>query len=225
MPGPTISVEQGTRVRLRVRNDLPDRHQLGHVFDTSTHLHGSPSRPPFDGYASDLRPSRSFKDYEYDNDTGARTIWYHDHAVHHTAENAYSSLGAHYHVHDERERALLPQGAFDVSLMVADVMFAEDGSSLTTTTARPGCRRRAARQRRGVARDAGTAPPLPVPASERLHLPVAATPAEHARPGHDGRHRRWADAVRPAGRLLAAGDGGALRVPRRLLPLRARHTG
>ena len=127
VPGPTISVERGTRVRLRVRNDLPDRHQFGHVFDTSTHLHGSPSRPQYDGYASDLRPVRSFKDYEYDNDTGARTIWYHDHAVHHTAENAYSGLSAHYHVHDDRERALLPRGAFDVSLMVADVMFAEDG--------------------------------------------------------------------------------------------------
>ncbi len=52
VPGPTIRVPQGTRVKLRVRNQLPAVHPaFGHPFNTSTHLHGSASLPQFDGYA------------------------------------------------------------------------------------------------------------------------------------------------------------------------------
>ena len=47
VPGPTIRVNQGTRVKLRVRNQLPALHPtFGHEFNTSTHLHGSASLPP-----------------------------------------------------------------------------------------------------------------------------------------------------------------------------------
>ncbi len=128
-PGPTVSVEQGTRISLRMDNLLPLVHpQYGHVLNTSTHLHGSASLPQFDGYASDLTPKGLCKDYEYPNFQPARTLWYHDHAVHKTAWNVYSGLAAQYHLHDPVERALLPQGRFDVPLTVSDAMFAADGS-------------------------------------------------------------------------------------------------
>lgn len=74
----------------------------------SVHLHGSYSRAPFDGWAEDITPvgyvfegfqqysfdvlsllmdscARSYKDYYYPNAQNARTLWYHDHAIDHTA--------------------------------------------------------------------------------------------------------------------------------------------
>ena len=131
IPGPTVHVERGTRVVAKVRNRLPEVHPMfGHRFATSTHLHGNPSLPEYDGYASDLTLPGSSKVYQWPTEyTSARTMWYHDHAVHHTAEHAYTGLAGQFHVHDDVERALLPTGgAFDIPLTVTDVMFAADGS-------------------------------------------------------------------------------------------------
>ena len=47
----------------------------------SVHLHGSPSRAPFDGWAEDLTKPGQFKDYYYPNTESARMMWYHDHAL------------------------------------------------------------------------------------------------------------------------------------------------
>jgi FtsP/CotA-like multicopper oxidase with cupredoxin domain len=131
VPGPTISVERGTRVRLCVRNKLsPTGGHPGHEgygFGLSTHLHGHASLPEYDGYASDLTRPGHYKEYVYENDQQARTIWYHDHASHITSENVYAGLAAHYHIHDEEERDLLPQGAFDVPLTLSDIMFYSNG--------------------------------------------------------------------------------------------------
>lgn len=128
VPGPAIHAERGRPVRLRVRNHLPLTHpNHAHAFRLSTHLHGHASLPQYDGYAADLTPPGYFKDYWWENDQPARSIWYHDHANHVTAENVYSGLAAQYHLHDEWERAHLPQGEFDVALTVADVMLAADG--------------------------------------------------------------------------------------------------
>ena len=129
VPGPTIRVNQGTRVKLRVRNQLPALHPtFGHEFNTSTHLHGSASLSQFDGYADDVTHPGDYKDYWYPNWQPARTLWYHDHNVHTTAQNAYSGLAAQYHISDKAERELLPQGAYDVPLTISDAMFAADGS-------------------------------------------------------------------------------------------------
>jgi FtsP/CotA-like multicopper oxidase with cupredoxin domain len=128
-PGPTIKVNQGDRISLMMDNVLPLLHpQWGYRLDTSTHLHGSASLPQFDGYANDLTGLGFCKDYEYPNFQPARTLWYHDHAVHNTAQSVYSGLAGHYHLHDEVERNLLPQGKFDVPLTISDAMFAANGS-------------------------------------------------------------------------------------------------
>ena len=128
-PGPTIKVDQGTRVVLKVRNQLPAQHALdGHALSTSTHLHGAASLPQYDGYANDITFPGFYKDYHYSNSQPARTLWYHDHGVHFTALNAYSGLAAQYHTHDPVERRLLPQGRYDVALTVSDAMFAENGA-------------------------------------------------------------------------------------------------
>ncbi|MBT2555672.1 multicopper oxidase family protein [Arthrobacter sp. ISL-5] len=127
-PGPTIKVNQGERITLEMDNVLPLFHpQWGYRLDTSTHLHGSASLPQFDGYANDIIGRGMCKDYEYPNFQPARTLWYHDHAVHNTAQSVYSGLAGQYHLHDEVERNLLPQGQFDVPLTISDAMFARSG--------------------------------------------------------------------------------------------------
>ena len=128
VPGPAIHADRGTPVRLRIRNHLPlFNEQHGHEFALTTHLHGHPSRAQYDGYAADLSAPGYLKDYWYENEASARSIWYHDHAQHRTAENVYGGLYAQYHLHDEWERANLPQGEFDVALLVGDAIFDRNG--------------------------------------------------------------------------------------------------
>ncbi len=127
--GPTLHVEAGERAIVKMRNRLPEVHPLfGHRFVTATHLHGNASLPQYDGYANDFIPPGYSKIYQWPaHFQPARTIWYHDHAAHVTAQNVYGGLAGQYHVHDDLERALLPQRPFDVPLTLTDVMFDEDG--------------------------------------------------------------------------------------------------
>jgi bilirubin oxidase len=73
-PGPTFIVPRGVETVVRFVNH-GDR-------ESSVHLHGSPSRAPFDGWADDLIHTGQYKDYYYPNGQSARFLWYHDHAVH-----------------------------------------------------------------------------------------------------------------------------------------------
>ncbi|MEO5834594.1 MAG: multicopper oxidase domain-containing protein [Nakamurella sp.] len=131
VPARMLSVEQGTRVQMMMHNQLPGTHPtFGTPVKLSTHLHGSASLPQYDGYASDVTGWQQKKLYHYPNFQSARTLWYHDHGVHYTAQNAYSGLASQYHLHDPMERALLPQNEFDVGLTVSDIMFQANGSQL-----------------------------------------------------------------------------------------------
>lgn len=132
VPGPTIKARQGRPVVARFVNELPARHRtLQYEPYTSVHLHGSASLPQYDGYASDITRPGQYKDYRYPNVQNARTLWYHDHGVHHTAENVYQGLAAQYHLSDAEERALrLPSGEFDVPLIIGDAMFDKNGALL-----------------------------------------------------------------------------------------------
>lgn len=73
-PGPTFIVPVGTETVVRIINSATD--------ETSVHLHGSPSRAPFDGWAEDLTFPGEYKDYYYPNYQSGRFLWYHDHAMH-----------------------------------------------------------------------------------------------------------------------------------------------
>lgn len=119
VPGPTIQARKGQPAVVRMINNLPGDPRLAgarrYTPSTSVHLHGSPNKPQYDGYASDKTYPGQYKDYHFPNSQEARTIWYHDHGGHHTAENVYMGLAGQYHVHDEVEDALpLPRGRYDV---------------------------------------------------------------------------------------------------------------
>ncbi len=132
VPGPTIKNRKGWQTVLRISNDLPATHPtLGYVPWTSTHLHGSPSKPQYDGYAGDISQPGQWKDYVYPNSCPGRTLWYHDHGVHHTAENVYMGLAGQYHLADEVEDSLpVPKGRYDIPLILSDAAFAQNGSLL-----------------------------------------------------------------------------------------------
>jgi FtsP/CotA-like multicopper oxidase with cupredoxin domain len=150
-PGPTIHTQRGAPITVMHSNQLPRTHPfLGYDPWTSTHLHGSASKPQYDGYASDITRVGQTKRYLYPNKQDARTLWYHDHGVHHTAENAYMGLAAQYHLHDDVEQGVTPvlgkalelpiwkwdrqnfspSGValqYDLPLILADKMFAANG--------------------------------------------------------------------------------------------------
>lgn len=128
-PGPTLRARQGTRTEVRMRNGFPQTGLLHPgAFRTVTHLHGSASLPQYDGYAGDFTAPGSVKNYHYPNWQTGRTLWYHDHNMHVTAQNVYSGLAGFYPLSDRFEQAQLPQGEYDVPLMVSDAMFKADGS-------------------------------------------------------------------------------------------------
>ena len=128
-PGPTIRVRQGTRTEVRIRNGFPRSGLLlPQAIDTATHLHGSPSLPQYDGYANDITVPGFVKNYHYPHTDRASTLWYHDHRHLVTAQNVYSGLAAFYPISDPFERAQLPQGEFDVPLLISDALFHADGS-------------------------------------------------------------------------------------------------
>ena len=98
-------------------------------FDSNVHLHGGYVPAAHDGHPMDvIAPGAGF-DYTYPNKQDAAFLWYHDHAHGRTARTLYYGLVGTYLLQDEREAELgLPQGEYDVPLVLADHAFNKDGS-------------------------------------------------------------------------------------------------
>lgn len=118
-PGPTIKAYTGSRNVVRFINKSNN--------PSAIHLHGSPSRPPFDGWAEDTIKPNHYKDYIFPN-VGGRTLWYHDHAMHETAVNAFYGQAGFYLLEDTaKENALdLPRGKYDIPLSIVDRIYRSD---------------------------------------------------------------------------------------------------
>lgn len=119
-PGPTIRQRRGRISVVRFINQLDE--------SMSIHLHGMASLPQYDGYAEDLIRPGYYKDYIYPNNR-ASTLWYHDHALGKTSQHVYKGLAGMYIVEDDFELGLpLPQGDYEIPLIIQDKRFAIDGS-------------------------------------------------------------------------------------------------
>jgi FtsP/CotA-like multicopper oxidase with cupredoxin domain len=109
-PGPTIKVPVGHESLVRFKNII--NHNTGFFKGSfspclpsalgtrigrpiSVHFHGSASLAPYDGWAEDNTCFGEVKDYVYPNNRPT-TGWYHDHALHITADNAYFGLAGLY---------------------------------------------------------------------------------------------------------------------------------
>jgi bilirubin oxidase len=120
-PGPTFRMTKGRQSVVRFKNH-GDR-------EVSVHLHGSYSRAPFDGWANDVTSPGQYKDYYYPNSQSARTLWYHDHAAGHTAQNAYFGQAGFYILYDPADDALgLPSGKYDIPLALSSKQYNSDGT-------------------------------------------------------------------------------------------------
>ncbi|MDA0172460.1 multicopper oxidase domain-containing protein [Solirubrobacter taibaiensis] len=120
-PGPLIRAKKGREVVVRQTNGLP--------FETNVHLHGGYVPAEHDGHPMDVIPAGGHFDYKYPNDQDAATLWYHDHAHGRTSKTLYYGLVSMYILEDDLETELrLPQGEFDVPLVLADHAFNKDGS-------------------------------------------------------------------------------------------------
>lgn len=72
-PGPTVIIPRGVESIVRFVNNAE--------LENSVHLHGSPTRAPFDGWAEDITSPGEYKDYYFPNFQSGRMNWYHDHAM------------------------------------------------------------------------------------------------------------------------------------------------
>lgn len=92
------------------------------------HLHGMWSHSVWDGWAADEISPGQWKDYYYPNNEGARSIWYHDHAEHHTSSDVYEGQAGVYIVYDPSEDSLgLPCGEYDIPLALSDKTYQDNG--------------------------------------------------------------------------------------------------
>lgn len=147
-PGPTIEAFRDRTTYIKWENHLPEKHLLPYDYTlhgtidspevkTVVHLHGAHVEPESDGYPEAwftrnyalTGPSFTKKVYKYTNHQRATTLWYHDHAMGATRLNVYAGLAGFYLIRDELEERLnLPEGKYEIPLMIQDKTFNSDGS-------------------------------------------------------------------------------------------------
>ena len=120
-PGPAIRARKGREVVVRQRNRLP--------FDTNVHLHGGYVPAAHDGHPMDVIPAGGAFDYHYPNDQDAATSG--TTTTRTAARRRRSTTGSSRctcsRTSCEAELGL-PQGEFDVPIVIADHAFNKDGS-------------------------------------------------------------------------------------------------
>ncbi len=148
-PGPAIEVKTNEWIKVKWMNNLPKEHLL--PVDTTVHgaepdkprvrtvihLHGGVVMPYSDGYPDawftkdykEVGPFFTTKIYDYPNIQRGATLWYHAHAIGITRLNVYAGLAGPYIIRDPKEALLgLPKGEFEMTLLIQDRSFNDDGS-------------------------------------------------------------------------------------------------
>ncbi|MGJ0621516.1 MAG: multicopper oxidase family protein [Methylocystis sp.] len=117
--GPLLRFSKGQKVRIRLRNELPE--------ETITHWHGLHVPMLMDGHpTAAIDPGETYV-YEFDIRNRAGMYFYHPHTHEKTATQVYRGLAGAIIVEDEEERALaLPSGAFEIPLVIQDRSFDDD---------------------------------------------------------------------------------------------------
>lgn len=156
-PGPTIEVEKDVPVEVKWVNELPQKHMLPldrtlHGTNdtpevrTVVHLHGANVAADSDGHPEAWFSKNNHytgakytrEVYEYTNHQAGATMWYHDHAIGITRLNVYAGLAGFYLIRDFLEKRLnLPEGKYEIPLMIQDKQFNKDGSLFYPDNATP----------------------------------------------------------------------------------------
>jgi FtsP/CotA-like multicopper oxidase with cupredoxin domain len=152
-PGPTFVARYGEPILVRNFNNLPADNGGFGLPSVSTHLHNGHTPSESDGFPCDYFDRGTWYDYHYPNvlagfdsthgptgdiNESLSTLWYHDHRIEFTAQNAYKGLAGFYLLFnqfdtgDETTGFRLPSFPdYDVPLMLNDKLYDPDTGLLT----------------------------------------------------------------------------------------------
>ena len=121
-PGPIIRTHTGQKVRIRFTNDVAD--------ETIVHWHGLHVPADMDGHPRFVIQKGQTYVYEFEVRNRAGTYWYHPHPHGLTGPQVYGGLAGLFLVSDEEEQSVgLPDGAYDIPLVIQDRTF-DDNNQL-----------------------------------------------------------------------------------------------
>ena len=124
--GPTIKVHQGEKIRIRFKNELPEK--------SIVHWHGLHVPAIMDGHPRYVIPEGQSYLYEFEVVNRAGTYWYHPHPHGRTGPQVYQGLAGLFIVTDKEERGLgLPDDEYDVPLVLQDRTFGPDNQLIYTS--------------------------------------------------------------------------------------------
>jgi FtsP/CotA-like multicopper oxidase with cupredoxin domain len=120
-PGPTIEARRGRTIVVTHTNRLER--------PTVVHLHGGVTRPESDGFPTDTLAPGETRSFQYDNTGPAATLWYHDHSWQGTGRNLCMGLAGLYLLKSDSDvDQQLPNGRYDIPLLLQDRSFTSDGA-------------------------------------------------------------------------------------------------
>ena len=121
---PTLRIKQGTRFTARLQNDLKEQHIV--------HWHGLHVPGDMDGQPRSTIDAGQHFDYAFTVTNRAGLYFYHTHAHHLTAHQAYFGLSGLYIIDDDEDTALraalnLEPGVTEIPLVIQDKQFNQAG--------------------------------------------------------------------------------------------------
>jgi FtsP/CotA-like multicopper oxidase with cupredoxin domain len=117
--GPIIKVNRGEKIRIRFKNFIPEV--------SIVHWHGLHVPAIMDGHPRYVIPQGQSYLYEFEVKNRAGTYWYHPHPHGRTGPQVYGGLAGLFLVSDEEEQGVgLPDGEYDVPLVIQDRTFDQD---------------------------------------------------------------------------------------------------
>ena len=124
--GPIIKARQGEKIRIRFTNAIPQA--------SIVHWHGLHVPEAMDGHPRYVIPQGHSYLYEFEIKNRAGTYWYHPHPHGRTGPQVYGGLAGLFLVSDAEEQSLgLPDGEYDVPLVIQDRAFDGDNQLLYTS--------------------------------------------------------------------------------------------
>ncbi len=127
--GPVIKANRGDKVRIRFRNDAPEK--------SIVHWHGLHVPAIMDGHPRNVVSQGESYLYEFEVKNRAGTYWYHPHPHGRTGPQVYRGLAGLFLVSDEEEQSAgLPSGEYDVPLVIQDRIF-DGNNQLVYTSGHP----------------------------------------------------------------------------------------
>ena len=118
--GPTLRLRKGQKVRIHFSNELPEASIL--------HWHGLHVPAAMDGHPQYAVGNGETYVYEFEILNRAGTYWYHPHPHGRTGPQVYAGMAGFLLVADEEEEAAsLPDGEYDIPLVLQDRRFDNNG--------------------------------------------------------------------------------------------------